>query len=132
MSNQPVNHQRAFPQPPSHLTRGAADVWIQLATSQTPGFWSRADLPVLETLSVALVEYRRVAAAVAETDPAGDLAGYCRLGKMLDTLAARIGSASTRLRLTPQARVDKRQAGRSRGSQLSGVVASIGGGGNGV
>jgi hypothetical protein len=104
------------PKPPSELPVGARQVWEEIVRARPHDFFDSASYPVLCALCVAKAEHARASAALATIDPQTDTKQYAALVRATDALAGRIGDLSTKLRLTLQARVDSRAAGRAAGS----------------
>lgn len=94
---------------PAHLSAVAAEVWRNVTTSRPSDFFDAGAGPLLESYCVAIAEHRRVMAVVEAMQP--DDADYCRLARVSDMYAARIGSCATRLRLTNQSRYRPGKAG---------------------
>jgi len=109
----PIEPARARPAPPAHLPASAAAVWRELVASRPAGFFDTGTHALLSTLAVATAEHRRLSAILAELDPLADLDAFGKITRACDTHALRIGAAATKLRLTVQATVDARTAGKA-------------------
>lgn len=101
------------PQPPAYLPDDAADLWRRVTASRPADYFDAASLPTLETMVRAMAEHRRLMAVCESTDPASDPAGYGKLARSADMMAARASQAATRLRLTHQSIVDARGGARA-------------------
>ena len=97
-------------EPPESVSEAAAVVWREVVATK-PAEWFQADTaPVLEAYCNTIVEYRRVADALAETGPS-DLKTYRPLVEMAEKLGRAITSMATKMRLTPQSRYTPISAG---------------------
>ncbi len=96
--------------PPDHLTEAARAVWREIVGACPANFFDRAAVPLLETLAHSTAEHRRLTAWLADCS---ELADITKLSRLIDTHAARIAQASTRLRITNQSRYNPRQAGKA-------------------
>lgn len=95
---------------PGHLGREARRVWHETVASKPSGFFDAGATPLLETFVVATAEHRRLSALVAGLDPLADIELLCKLTRLMDTHALRIGAAATKLRLSNQSRWDSQKA----------------------
>jgi hypothetical protein len=107
---------RQRPQPPSHLSPEAAAVWDSITAGRPAEFFDRGALPLLEALCVATAEHRRLLAQLERTDLDTDLDRYCKLTRLADAHAGRIGTLATKLRLSKQSTTDSRAGGRAAGA----------------
>jgi P27 family predicted phage terminase small subunit len=97
-------------EPPESVSEAAAVVWREVVATK-PAEWFQADTaPVLEAYCNTIVEYRRVAEALAATGPS-DLSTYRPLVDMAEKLGRAITSMATKMRLTPQSRYTPISAG---------------------
>lgn len=101
------------PLPPDHLPQRAADLWRNVTACRPADYFDPASLPTLETMVRALAEHHRLMTLCEGIDPAGDPAGYGKLARAADMMAARASQAATRLRLTHQSITDSRGGGRA-------------------
>lgn len=104
---------RARPAPPAYLPASAAAVWRELVASRPAGFFDAGTHALLATLATATAEHRRLSAILAALDPIADMDAFTKITRAVDTHALRIGAAATKLRLTVQATVDARAAGKA-------------------
>lgn len=95
---------------PGHLSAAARRVWDEVVGSRPAEFFTRGEVPLLETYCTASAEHRRLAAIVCGLDPVGDLDTLAKLTRLMDAHALRIGAAATKLRLSTQARYDAKAA----------------------
>lgn len=93
--------------PPAHLSEGARAAWNEITQALPAGYFSREQAPMLEVLAHATAEHRRLCEWLQHAETLDEVA---RLSRLIDTAAARISTASTRLRLTAQSRYTPRAA----------------------
>lgn len=103
------------PQPPAHLSAAAAIVWRSVTASRPAEYFDAGAVPLLAAFCVATAELHRVTEALALASPVDELERYAKLVRASDALAGRAGMLATKLRLTPQSKIDARAAGRASG-----------------
>src|SRR5947207_7552429 len=96
------------PSPPPDLSPAARALWRRIVKSKPADRFEAADLPLLRQFVVLSAQSIAVENALAAADVNDDAAP--RLERRLRGLAATCAGLASRLRLTPQARIDRRAA----------------------
>ena len=112
----PAAIQGARLPPPAHLSKASQAVWREVVAASPVGFFGREAMPLLETLAHALSEHRRLTRFLEDAADLGELA---KLSRLIDAHAARIAVASTKLRLSNQARFTPKDAGKQELSSIN-------------
>ena len=103
------------PDPPAGLSTGERAIWGDYVSAMPAGWFSSEARPLLEALCRAQKQYQdvnRAFAAFAEGVPEDGerFQRYVALTRLRTTLTSQIGTISTKLRLTSQARYDPESA----------------------
>ena len=104
----PVGPFETPPRPPLAMSKEAKKEWTRAATYLTDRkLLHSADTPMLEALASAVVEHRRLAAAMGSIDPLDER--YDQLFKQVNQVASLVNRLSTAMCLTPGSRVKVNQ-----------------------
>lgn len=121
----------APPPPPKHLTREATALWVRIAASKPADWFDSAAQVLLAQYCETAVHAVAMAAQVARLREAGAWTELEPLARRWLRAVGSLGTLATKLRLTVQARVDRRSRGlleRGTGSHpLLGLRARNGG-----
>jgi hypothetical protein len=114
------------PRPPPDLRGPARKLWISLAASRPPYFWTEAAKFLLRRL-VLTAASTEIVHAELDRDPAG--ANSSRIARQVATLNASITSLSRQLRLNPINEIapDARERLTERGSAIDDEEQLLGG-----
>jgi hypothetical protein len=105
------------PQPPAELNAEQAAVWRSLVAHMPPGWFRPESFAMLATLCAVTVQLEGVNREFAKfgsglPQSAKRWKHYKDLTRMRGTLVGQITTMQTKLRLTPQSRIDPVRAGR--------------------
>jgi hypothetical protein len=111
----PIDVSRERPPPPKHLTPDQREVWRDIVES-TPAGWFATEDQLLVAYCRSICTSRYIAKLINEIKPSfehRDLKRWDKLLRMQDREDRLICSLATKMRLTQQARMHARSAGRA-------------------
>jgi hypothetical protein len=102
-----IDVRRGRPPAPERLSAEERELWEKLTFSRRPGWFSGAEA-ILESYVTTVLQVQRLGAALRKTKP-GISERYQKLARLHRQLTALAAMLATRLRLTPQSKLDKSQ-----------------------
>jgi len=99
--------------PGANLSAEAAEVFTALVGAVQPEHFRPGDRPTIDALAGAIVVCRQLEAELSKRGPVDDGGQVSPLVRALRAQHALVASLSTRLRLTPSSRADRKTAGRT-------------------
>jgi len=102
-----IDVRRGRPPAPERLSEAERGLWERLVYSRRPGWFSGAE-EILESYVCTTIQVQAFEATLRKTKP-GTSERYRTLSRLHRLLVALAGTLATRLRLTPQSKLDQSQ-----------------------